>query len=284
MSIREVESSWLEHETGILRTLRAAADRLERHVVPIFHGSDEGTLQPAGSGVLVRLGSRAYLVSAAHVLDHCEFGVFVPKTTHLVEPLENTPILTGLRAGASRDDDRVDVGFVRLTTAEKEDFNERLLDLDVVSGPPMPIATTFFVALGFALKSHTANRSTKTIQSQITCFMTGLAEESVYERAHVDPRSHILLRFDQRSVATKSGRGSLPDMKGISGGGVWPVRVDLSDSVAQIPLFGGIVIERPSLHRSSLAVTRGTLIRHFIERFDVAAQRAAAEECGNDVG
>lgn len=61
-----------------------------------------------------------------------------------------------------------------------------------------------------------------------------------------------------------------PEMKGISGGGVWPVQIDATRPEDQTPLFAGIVIERPRRFRASLAVTRGTLIKYFVKRFDHA--------------
>ena len=65
--------------------------------------------------------------------------------------------------------------------------------------------------------------------------------------------------------------GAPPNMKGISGGGVWPVRTDAEDPAAQVPLFAGLVIERPAHYRASLVVTRGTVIKYFVHLFDDAA-------------
>jgi hypothetical protein len=57
-------------------------------------------------------------------------------------------------------------------------------------------------------------------------------------------------------------------MTGLSGGGVWPIKVDVEDAVAQVPFFAGILIEKAA---RSLVVTRATLIRYFIRRFDATA-------------
>lgn len=271
MTIRDIESSWLESETGILKKLRAAADRVERHVVPVFHAPDDSELEPAGSGVLARLGDCAYLISAAHVLDHCDTGVFVPRKSGKIEPLVNPTIVTGRPPGTTRDYDRIDIGFVRLTADETDAVGfERTVDLDVVSGPPMPSATTLFLVLGFPLRDHSTDPSAGTMTGELTSLMTGMADESAYRRAGIDERSQLLLRFDRRVIATKKAVGAPPEMKGISGGGVWPVRIDAIRSEDQTPLFAGIVIERPRRFRASLAVTRGTLVKHFVRRFDDA--------------
>jgi hypothetical protein len=103
---------------------------------------------------------------------------------------------------------------------------------------------------------------------ELTSLMTGVADETAYRRAGIDERSHLLLRLDRRVIATKSAVGAPPDMTGISGGGVWPVRIDAGRPEDQTPFFAGIVIERPRHFRASLAVTRGTLIKYFVNRFD----------------
>jgi hypothetical protein len=270
MTLNDIEASWLESQAGVLRTLRAAADRLEHHVVPVFHAPNESELLSAGSGVLARIKDRAFLISAAHVLDHCTTGVFVPTASgETIEPLANPRIVTGRPPGTTREDDRIDIGFVRLTEQEATTFGmERMLDLDAVSGPPMPIATTMFLVLGFPHRDHSSDPSSGTLTAELTSFMTGVADDLAYRRARVDARTHLLLRFERRTIVTKKSVGAPPDMTGISGGGVWPVRIDLSDPTEQTPLFAGLVVERPRHFRSSLAVTRGTVIRYFVERFD----------------
>src|SRR5262245_16575376 len=109
MTIRDIERSWLESETGILRTLRAAVDRLEQHVVPLVPMPTEVDMESAGSGVLATINGRYYLVSAAHVLDHCEAGVFVPMANGRIEPLANDIILSGKPPDGNRENDRIDI-------------------------------------------------------------------------------------------------------------------------------------------------------------------------------
>jgi hypothetical protein len=266
MSLQDIENSWLESQTGTLKRTRESIDRLETHVTPVFHVDDDARLQPAGSGVFARLGDRAYLISAAHVLDHCDEGVFVPTRTGPIEPLDNPTIVTGRPPGTSREDDRFDVGFVRLTPSEADDIGwERMVDLEA-GGEPMLIETTFFAVLGYPLRDHLATGGV--MRGALTSFTTGLADDVAHQWAGLDERSHLLLRFARRDIATKKSHGAPPDMTGLSGGGVWPIKVDVEDAVAQVPFFAGILIEKAA---RSLVVTRATLIRYFIRRFDATA-------------
>lgn len=268
MTIREIENSWLESETGILRTLRQAADRLERHVVPILHMPNSADMASAGSGVLVTLYGRSYLASAAHVFDHCNSGVFIPMPTGLVEPLTNPINVTRLPRSGSREDDRFDIGFVRLTDDEVSTLGvDRMASLDNLGGT-LPIATTMFLVLGYPHRDFSIDPETGAVSAELTSLMTGAAPDHDYRRAGVDRHFQFLLRFDRRSIATKRSVGAPPEMTGISGGGVWPVSLNASDQSDQVPFFAGLVIERPPRFHSVLAVADGVAVRAFIERFD----------------
>lgn len=162
----------------------------------------------------------------------------------------------------------MDVGFVRLTTAEAEEFGtERMLDLDAVGGTPLPIATTMFLVIGYPHRDLSSDSATGRLSAEVTHLMTGVADAVAYKRAGIDRRLNLLLRLDRRVIATRRSTGAPPDMRGISGGGVWPIRVDLSGE-ALVPFFAGIVIERSQRFRSSLTVTHGSVIRYFVRRFD----------------
>jgi hypothetical protein len=268
MTIRDVESSWLEGQTGVLAKLRAASRRVERHVYPVYCEAESGSLEAVGSAVLGRLGERVYLVSAAHVFDNCETGVFVPQSSGRIEALEGPMVLTARPPGEGRASDRSDIGFVRLTAAEIDAFGfDNAVDLELVGGPPMLIVSTMFVALGYPLRDQRAAAEDDIMSGELMTLMTRIADEEAHTLARIDQRMQFLIRLQHRVVATRRSVGAPPSMRGMSGGGVWPVRLD-GDEESLVPFFGGIIIEQPERYRASLAITRGTTIRYFARRFD----------------
>ncbi len=269
MKLSDIESSILEEKTDILKIVRSEVDRLERHITPVFSYSEKGEIFPAGSGVFARLGDRFYLISVAHVFDHCTYGVHCPRSKGIIEPLKNNIIVSGKPVGGTRKDDRVDIGFVRLTKEETVDFGmERMLNLNEIGGLSLRIDTTLFVAIGYPLRDCTIDKPENSIQSAITSFTTGIADERAHHLAKMDKNSHFLLRLDHRCIVTNKSYGSQPRMNGMSGGGVWPVRIDVESVEKRVPFFGGLIIEKPKGFESAISVARGLLVKYFIERFD----------------
>jgi len=113
------------------RRARLTADVLERHVTAVLTLHDDGNPEFVGSGLYMRLGDRFYLVTAAHVLDLCECGVYLPHLAHLGDPLSGAMVVTGKPPGQSRARDPFDIGFVRLSAAEASEIG-----YDKFRGPP----------------------------------------------------------------------------------------------------------------------------------------------------
>ena len=220
--------------------------------------------------MLAQLEDKAFLLSAAHVFDQCMDGVFVPMASEVIAPLENAPRVTGIPEGGTRDDDWIDVGFIRLTESEVLRIGApNMMDLSEVNRAPVDVDhILFFLALGFPLKHHEINDSENTVQSKITSYTTHLADKRACEMANNEPRSNFLLRLDHRSISTNKSHGSPPSMNGMSGGGVWPVFFDPETGDIDVPFFGGLIIERPKGFASSISVTHGRLVNYFVNKFD----------------
>lgn len=253
-----------------LRKLRRITDFLERHAVEIFRLDEYNCPDLEGSGILAKLDDRYYLVSAAHIFDACDKGVFLIYEGIKCEPLDGSAVVTGRKPGQTRLDDKADIGFIRLTEKETNSIGkDNFLDLDHISGPPMEINTTVFLVLGFPVRDQIRNNREHKIETPLTMFMTGNAKESAYVRSKTNSNTHILLRYNRRTIATKKSIGSPPDFRGFSGGGVWPISIFEEPTKDKPPIFAGIIIEQPMNYASSLLVTRSNLIRAFIKKFDI---------------
>ena len=102
----EVESQAITRLTNILA----------RHVVPVFAETSGGKPKLIGSSFLISSGKDSYLVSAAHVFDELLLGrelfFYIEPTTK--RSLSGNLRLTKIPVGKSRDDDRLDVGVLKL--------------------------------------------------------------------------------------------------------------------------------------------------------------------------
>lgn len=270
----EFENLIAEGKAGVLQHVRHATDIVEQYVTPVLTLINSRKLIFEGSGFFARLKNRFYLVTAAHVLDACEYGVYLPalmETTGL--PLSQDAVLTGRKPGQSRDDDRFDAGFIRLNDDEVERIGmQRFIDLNSIQDPlSIDPAENFIlmIALGYPSRDQVVDRESKSIMPKLTAFTTGIAEEKGYRLAKVDPRSHLLLRFQPKDILWNHKTvGAPPRFNGMSGGGVWMVSLHDDYSLEAPPPFAGMVIERPASYKPSILATRAPLIRYFIQRFD----------------
>jgi len=253
----------------LLRLLRRATEFLERHVIPVFRIDERENPDIVGTGILAMLNNKHYLITAAHVLDVCDTGVFLLQSGYEGKPLSNNAIVSSKKFGESRLDDQVDIGFVRLTEDEMLKLGkDNFLDLNHVSGPSMKIGETLFIALGYPIRDQVRDHKNHMIETPITMFTTGPAKAEAYKFIGVDEKSHIVLKYNRRHIKTRKSVGSPPDFRGMSGGGVWPISVLHEPEKENPPLFAGIVIERPDKYSSCLLVTRGIVIRYFVNKFD----------------
>jgi len=252
----------------VLQRVRLTADLVERHITPVFTIDESGSANFVGTGFFTRLDRRYYLVTAAHVLDRCDFGVLLPHLVHRGDVLEHPSIVTGLKPGQTRTKDQNDLGFVRLTASELDGIGEHnFLNLRHTDDGPLADPVIVMIVLGFPARDQKVDSTT--IETASTMLMTGPADERGYQLTRCDPRSHILLRYRRENILYNgTTRGSPPRVDGMSGSPVWPVSVSVDASPDSPPAIAGMITERPARYGPSLLATRATLIRHFIERFD----------------
>ncbi len=72
----------------------------------------------------------------------------------------------------------------------------------------MEINSTLFIVLGCRAHDQIRNYKKHLIETHLTMFMTGYAKEVGYKRASINYNTHILLRFNRKTIATKKGIGS----------------------------------------------------------------------------
>jgi hypothetical protein len=268
----EYDARFEDAKAEVYRRARVTSASVERHVTPVFTYRETSRYDFEGTGLLGRLGDRHYFVTAAHVLDACEFGVFLPAVAKGAEPLSGLSIVTARSAGRTREDDRLDIGFIRLSPTEVEQIGmENFLDFANTLDSPPEEPVTVTIALGFPACHQRVNVAKGTLETAITMFMTGLAEQKGYQMAKVNPRSHVLLRYGRNEMIWNGERrGTAPSFKGMSGGGIWPVSLSSGDDPTRQPPLAAMIIEQPAGYATSLLATRAPLIRAFVTRFDTS--------------
>jgi hypothetical protein len=240
--------------------LSAAERRIQHAVCPIYGCDDRGKPYLIGSALLLSVGDKLLLATAAHVLDW-------NKDTSLYVAGRVKPILI---AGdsyrteppkAGRDEDLADVGIIEVSNIPREQWSRyRILtpaDLDV---DDFPADHTLYGFAGFPV---TRNRVYLTTikPSSMACVVVASPPDA-YARLELHPATHFLGNFDRnRQIDSVKGLFTGPDPRGMSGGGAWRLGTPKEFAMGtNSERLIGIGIEHRKDHKILLAVRVSTVV------------------------
>jgi hypothetical protein len=236
---------------------RIVADLLGRHVLPVFCLDDEGGPSFEGSCVAVRTDDNHFVVSAAHVLDATtQGGVHLLLNGREQNPLQNPTWLTLTKYPGSRHDDLVDVGYIRLQEPELSAIGrDNFLDVANVS-PPTTTWSSRHILVGYPANRQARDDIAMTYNLQQTYFTSPEIAESKYRQSGLHRVRHFGMRFEGSRIVSPRGRGSQPNFKGMSGGGVWLMDPYTESSGAHDPHFVGLCLGRAPKNKKVLFGSR----------------------------
>jgi hypothetical protein len=213
-------SAIAEMERVLRENLSAAERRIQNAVCPIYGCDDRGKPYLIGSSLLLSVGDKLLLVTAAHVLDwNRDTSLYVagPVKPILIEgdSYRTQPPKAG------RDKDLADLGIIDVSNLPRVQWSRyRILtpaDLDVDDCPAEHILYGF---AGFPVTRNRVYLTTIKLSS-MACVVVASPSDA-YARLELHPATHFLGNFDRnRQVDSVKGLFTGPDPKGMSGGGVW---------------------------------------------------------------
>src|ERR1039458_3947712 len=228
------------------------ARRMYHTVLPIIGADERGRHDAIGSGILIAFGTRRFLATAAHVLEHNdENGSTNPlwKATTLYLGNPGNPHVR-LLGDAPKATDPADVALVELgdeTLAGLENCHFLNADHDFAAAST---SSNFAVAIGYQNRASKPNEDLKTVKHEPLIF-----SNSGSHRKGI----HIYLPMDWTKVRDGDLIRSIGKLNGISGGGLFWLRT-LTDPESCDPL-AGIIIEHAN---KTLKATDVHLLRHLI--------------------
>lgn len=238
-----------------------ALSQLNESVVQIFASKDSADRRfpvSAGSGTLIQLGSRRFLITAAHVIDAAKHTSLYAGINGVLVEVDGTAFVT---ASDDRDKDLFDFAFMelegklaqaceRLNFIGKEHFFYGSFEPEL----------TVYMALGYPRsKNKKRDLPGKKVRNRRWSFTTRKAMAFDHGRVGTDPRTHIPVMFVRnRVVDDTSSRVNPISPRGLSGGPLLQLGNAGSPSYyqrASIPaLVSGILIENRDDERAVLAV------------------------------
>ena len=239
---------------------------VDRSVRPLFIPDDRGNPFLTGSGILLSVGTRSFLLTAAHVFHGArDRGLYVGGLQDLV--LVNGP-RQFTQAADGQPEDRADVGFAEMTPAEVRQLGDVVflgptaLDPDDrLRPPPAGQGHPFYFILGYPASRMKRNPKTQKIKTGALRFLSLGAEPTVYKTLGLPEHSHLVVEFDRRNSLGPKGPAMAADPHGTSGGGAW--RCD--DLLRGHPSKGTLIAVMIEWHHHPANVLVGTRIGVVLE-------------------
>lgn len=198
----------------------------EESLVPIFFWSSaQKHPEQIGTGIYLALGKKAYLLTAGHVVDYRERGsLYVPSNSGLVG-LNGGVGGNALSPNSSRQDDKYDVAYIRLSDETQHQLhasfvplNRKYVDLEGYVEPGTPCSIG-----GYPLTR--ARRTETTYQSETYSYVGIAANHATYSRLGYDPAIHIIIQYRiKKAVFYEGDRTQPPHPRGLSGGGIFQLQ------------------------------------------------------------
>lgn len=226
---------------------------------PILQAGSRGFMEFIGSAVLVEIGTEAFALTAAHVLDHEADGeLFLGRVGDIVS-LRGNRALSWLPESGKRQDDTIDLGIVHLSVGTRSSFsaNEFIRPSDLLLDVP---EGGHYVAVGYPITMQPHGLGRFSNQVKLHGLLAAEASEAQYRAHGFERGTNLLLHFDKFDVVQQGvGLATSPDLHGMSGGGIWHA-TDLSDPNVRLRL-GAIGIE---WHRRDSKFVLGTRVSHMM--------------------
>jgi len=237
-----------EQREFVLKKVSLMRNRLYRHVCPIFDVNEKGELSQYGSSVLLKIDTKYFLITAAHVIAPSKRSIQYLWGASGEVPLKSMVQGSIHITSSSLDDhndDKVDLAHVQLLDDAPTILNQfSFLNIRDIELTDLVSETKTYITIGYPL-SLTKPRYKQPILDQRYLFhMSGIANESIYKELNVPYQAYLAVIYDRNKVVDSSGYyKKAPYPKGISGGGIlaFPNKPP-SDIESEIGKLVGIVL------------------------------------------
>lgn len=222
-------------ESGVETHVARVTAQFGRSIAQVLKATDRGTPDPVGSGVLLAVGERRFLLTAAHVLDHHDHStLYLAVDGGKTVEVGGRSISSGVPSSGRRSEDGIDVGVVELNAEARgalppEAFLSPLaLDINEVADPK-----ALYVVMGYPHR-RVELRPGNVIESTLQKY-TAQTNDDLYNLTSRDETTNLVLAFRRDRVRFEGLVRTGPHPAGMSGGPVF--RLENIGS----PLVGGTV-------------------------------------------
>lgn len=247
----EFDQAWLD---SINKRLRPLIRRLADATLPICQPGRRGLVSPAGSGVLLRIGVRHYLLTASHVFGNADRDQ--PIAAIVADKFVRIRSRWRSRAIIEENADSLDLAVAPLEMPDEFAENAvspiELADIDPFGALIEQHPHTSFLALGYPRSKQPKILREGKYAAFAYHFLTHLEDIAPSKSLAGSPELHIAVGYQRDDFHGDPAVSMMPDPDGMSGGGLWRIP-DAIVSPAPSGQLVGILIEHHSREEQVIA-------------------------------
>lgn len=213
-----------------------------------------------GTGTLVRVGSHALLATASHVVigRRAEAITLMHQSTAL--PREG--LVRAIHCHSVDEDDPIDVAVLELDPATLSFSEWGFVDLDDVELTGPYVAGDLLAVHGYPSQFRRPNARTKVLMVDPFMYLAPVVKSKEWPRINppANPRIELMMRYLHHQPVPGHRHRQSPDLRGVSGGGIWAVkntRALWAPSMAKL-----VAIQRSWIDKRLIV---GVQVRHWLE-------------------
>ena len=246
--------------------LSSISRKLLESTIQFFYDNSKEEPTATGSGVLLTLDNRYFMITAAHVIAENYNGIFVIlPDVELV--LGGTLHFTPIPEGKTREDDKIDFAILELepTTVGELKKSFTFLTIDDIELNHQATDLPYYFSLGYPATKTKKVWNKPEIKAIPYPYQTEHCKEFEFSKFGFQPTTHLALKFDGKVTSTKNKIiHNAPTMNGISGSGQYYLYGFPKDIK---PKLIGITIEGINFHNNQALIgTRIDLVTEFMRQ------------------
>lgn len=194
-------------------------------ICPIFYNENNSNkIEQIGSGVLFKTKEYSFLLTVSHIIDLLEKGTLLIPCEDRIDLIEGTYSYLAVNKNLTRNDDRAEVGYFKLTNNFASRLHNSFLFLTIDDILIDNIFDYFcFTFSGYPHRKSYVKKGVAT--TEMFNYSGVLLSSDDYLKLGYDPTIHIVVKYRRNMTVKPNGEKYVPPLPhGISGGGIfaWP--------------------------------------------------------------
>ena len=252
-----------------LKSLHDVGDEILKSTIQFFFDNAKPNQHAAGSGILLNIAEKYFIVTAAHVFSEQSEKLYVIASEEAIS-LGGMLYTTPIPKFGSRLDDKIDLAIIEIEgdIATKIKTEYKFIELnDILLGHGMD-PDSRYLAIGYPLTKTKKIWGKNELKAKPFAAVLKVAENFHYKKFKFSFNSHIAIEFNSEIVSENNLKTHLsPSLEGISGGGLWYLPDFLEKDSNYTKKLIGITIELVNGPTNKVIVaTRIDLVTEFLRQ------------------